>query len=107
MTDRHVAIRTCIGCRQRAPRTELVRFVLMRTADSVRVDRDEHANRPGRGAWLHDAATCIEQARKRQAVRRALRVGSGDGAIDLPHTNDNAVGHVTSPTHKEERGGSR
>jgi len=29
---------------------------------------------PGRGAWLHDDATCRELAGKRGALERALRI---------------------------------
>jgi predicted RNA-binding protein YlxR (DUF448 family) len=68
-------VRTCVGCRTRAPAGTLVRVA--RGADgSLVVDR--HA--PGRGAWLcRDAATgrvsdqCLEAAARKDAFRRALK----------------------------------
>jgi uncharacterized protein len=62
-------VRTCLGCRQRAPRSSLVRFV----ARDGRVVADPAASLPGRGAWLHPAAECLAAALKRHAFGRALR----------------------------------
>ncbi|SEC36147.1 Protein of uncharacterised function (DUF448) (plasmid) [Tsukamurella tyrosinosolvens] len=68
-------VRTCIGCRRRAPATELIRVVASDEVDGARtVVVDERRRLPGRGAWLHDDPSCREQARKRNAFRRALRV---------------------------------
>ena len=65
----HRPVRTCVACRQEAGKGELVRFV--RAPDgTVRLDRTGRA--PGRGAYLHAAAACIEIARKRRAIDRAL-----------------------------------
>ncbi|MEP6842866.1 MAG: YlxR family protein [Pseudolysinimonas sp.] len=63
------AVRTCLGCRQRAPRTSLVRVV----ARDGRVVVDAAARLPGRGAWLHPASACLETAITRTAFGRALR----------------------------------
>ncbi|CAM3266560.1 YlxR family protein [Tsukamurella hominis] len=68
-------VRTCIGCRRRAPADELIRVVASATADGARtVVVDARRRLPGRGAWLHDDPSCRELARKRNAFRRALRV---------------------------------
>jgi predicted RNA-binding protein YlxR (DUF448 family) len=108
MTDHHVPIRTCIGCRQRVPRTELIRFVLAERAGERHVVRDDAAGLPGRGAWLHDDAECWSKAERKRAIRRALRTGRSDVAFELRHTTSEAgVGHVTSPTRQEERGRSK
>ncbi|MBS4101438.1 YlxR family protein [Tsukamurella paurometabola] len=78
-------VRTCIGCRRRAPAGELVRVVASTPVDGARtVVVDGRHRLPGRGAWLHDDPGCREQARKRNAFRRALRVS---GPLD-----DSAVG---------------
>ena len=64
-------IRTCIGCRQRAAATELLRVV----ADSDgTIVPDPRRRTPGRGAWLHPDQRCVELAERRRAFSRALRV---------------------------------
>jgi predicted RNA-binding protein YlxR (DUF448 family) len=71
-------IRTCIGCRSRAPQADLLRLVW--TADGVRADPERR--RPGRGAYLHATAECRDQAVRRRALGRALR-RDGIGPADL------------------------
>jgi predicted RNA-binding protein YlxR (DUF448 family) len=61
--------RTCIGCRTRAPITELVRVV----ADTPGITLDERRRLPGRGAWVHPLPACIEAATRRKAWARALK----------------------------------
>ncbi|MFE5410054.1 YlxR family protein [Microbacterium sp. NPDC056569] len=63
-------VRTCVGCRTRALRTTLLRVV---SIDSVLVV-DERASMPGRGAWVHETAECVDAAIRRRAFVRALRV---------------------------------
>ncbi|WP_125132463.1 YlxR family protein [Microbacterium sp. 10M-3C3] len=64
------AVRTCVGCRTRAPRSALLRVVAV---DSVLV-RDDRATMPGRGAWVHETDACVDAALRRRAFVRALRV---------------------------------
>ncbi|WP_105567690.1 YlxR family protein [Microbacterium halophytorum] len=64
------AVRTCVGCRARAPRDSLIRVVAV-GADLV---FDEAASMPGRGAWVHPAQKCVRNALQRRAFARALRV---------------------------------
>ncbi len=61
-------VRTCLGCRQRAPRSSLVRVV----AREGRVVVDAAARLPGRGAWLHPDPGCVRTAIQRNALGRAL-----------------------------------
>ncbi|MDQ2697718.1 MAG: YlxR family protein [Actinomycetota bacterium] len=68
-------VRTCVGCRTRAPRTALLRVVAI---DSVLVP-DERASMPGRGAWVHKTQECVDAAIRRRAFVRALRVS---GSLD-------------------------
>ena len=70
-------IRTCVGCRARAAKSDLLRVVAVN--DEIVVD--PAARRPGRGAYLHPSRDCLEQARRRRAIPRALRV-SGPLAED-------------------------
>lgn len=69
------SVRTCLGCRQRAPRTSLVRVV----ARDGRVAVDTAARLPGRGAWVHPDSGCVRSAIRRNAFGRALRVS---GSLD-------------------------
>ncbi|NOW01489.1 hypothetical protein HDG68_002398 [Isoptericola chiayiensis] len=41
---------------------------------------DKRGSMPGRGAWIHPDLACLELARRRRAVPRALRVA---GPLDL------------------------
>ena len=68
--SRHEPARTCIACREESGKAGLIRFV-RRPEGGVAVDRTGRA--PGRGAYLHGAAVCIESARKRRALDRALK----------------------------------
>lgn len=63
-------VRTCVGCRSRAPKAELLRIA--RTPDGVRADPEGLA--PGRGAYVHPTAGCVEAA-ARGAIARALHTG--------------------------------
>lgn len=66
--SRHIPVRTCIACRERGERAELIRLVSIE--GSVRVDPSRSL--PGRGAWLHPRSRCIETARKRRLFGRHL-----------------------------------
>jgi predicted RNA-binding protein YlxR (DUF448 family) len=68
--------RTCVGCRTRTPAAQLLRVV---ARDGVAVP-DPGRRLPGRGAHLHRDAACLEQAERRGALPRALRVA---GPLDL------------------------
>ncbi|MWB99922.1 YlxR family protein [Agromyces seonyuensis] len=68
-------VRTCIGCRSRAPRSALLRVVLRES----QVVPDESAVLPGRGAWLHPDLACFALAVRRRAFGRALKAS---GEID-------------------------
>ncbi|MDQ0583813.1 YlxR family protein [Streptomyces rishiriensis] len=67
--------RTCVGCRERAAKTELLRIVAIKDACVP----DPRGTLPGRGAYLHPAPVCLDQAVRRRAFTRALRA---PGALD-------------------------
>jgi predicted RNA-binding protein YlxR (DUF448 family) len=69
--------RSCVGCRQRAPKRELVRLV--RGPDGVALD--PAASAPGRGAYVHRDAACIGRALAKGALARALRTGVDEGEL--------------------------
>jgi predicted RNA-binding protein YlxR (DUF448 family) len=72
-------VRTCVGCRQRAARRELLRVVAVEQGSGLRVVPDPPGRAPGRGAHLHPTAECLERALRRRAFPRALRV---EGRLD-------------------------
>ncbi|MFT4164280.1 MAG: YlxR family protein [Microlunatus sp.] len=70
-----VPVRTCVGCRQRVAKRDLLRIVWRMTGPLVDPDQVE----PGRGVYLHRDETCLRLAIKRGAVGRALRLPPGQG----------------------------
>ncbi len=68
---RHEPVRTCVACREEAAKRTLVRIV--RGADGAAVV-DPTWRAPGRGAYLHRIAGCIDTARKRRNLERSLGV---------------------------------
>ncbi|KAA0023290.1 YlxR family protein [Antrihabitans cavernicola] len=77
-------VRTCIGCRERALTVDLLRVVARNgTGNDVEgsvVVPDPRCRLPGRGAWLHPRLDCLNQAERRRAFGRALRVS---GHLDI------------------------
>ncbi|QIK77503.1 YlxR family protein [Nocardioides piscis] len=71
----HVPIRTCVGCRNRAIKSELLRVVVGSDAHGQpAVCPDPRGTAPGRGAHLHPASECYDLAVRRRAFSRALRL---------------------------------
>ncbi|TMC84119.1 MAG: YlxR family protein [Chloroflexi bacterium] len=66
---RRQPIRTCVACRQEAGKADLIR-VVRRPEGGVAVDAS--GRMPGRGAYVHADPACLETARKRRALDRAL-----------------------------------
>ena len=69
-------VRTCIGCRSKAEKGELLRVVW--SAGGPLADPKQTA--PGRGAYLHRSTDCLRSAIKRRSAGRALRVTGVDPA---------------------------
>ena len=80
-------VRTCIGCRERTAKRELLRVVAgSDTFDpgSWVVVADPAGTAPGRGAHLHPTAECFELAERKRAFTRALRHDAANrGALSL------------------------
>ena len=69
---RHEPERTCVGCRGKAPKRELLRVARSRDGGVV---VDPEFTSPGRGAYVHRDALCAEEAIRRGGLARALRSG--------------------------------
>ena len=77
MTGRPGApVRTCVGCRTRVAKIDLLRVVAVPGTIAV----DPRGRLPGRGAYVHPDPACVELAERRKAFPRALRQA---GPIDL------------------------
>jgi predicted RNA-binding protein YlxR (DUF448 family) len=72
-------VRTCVGCRQRASRNQLLRVV----SDANRLKPDERAVFAGRGAWIHANEDCLRLAIERRAFGRALRLNQQADPTEL------------------------
>ncbi|WP_377274068.1 YlxR family protein [Peterkaempfera sp. SMS 1(5)a] len=67
--------RTCVGCRRRAAKQELLRVAVVEGACVP----DPRGTLPGRGAHLHPDPGCLDLAVRRRAFPRAFRL---QGALD-------------------------
>jgi uncharacterized protein len=80
MADTSIPVRTCVGCRGRAPVTELLRVV----ARDGELIPDPGRRLPGRGASVHPTPECFRAAVRRRAFPRALRCSTplGTGPLE-------------------------
>jgi len=78
-------MRTCVGCRRTDSWSDLLRVVAAKDDHdgNVALIPDPRHRLPGRGAWLHPSATCFEQAVRRTAFTRALRLQAGPDVAAL------------------------
>lgn len=67
----HNPVRTCVACRQEAGKRELLRLVRNPATSAVELDPSGRAN--GRGAYLHRDPACIQEAKRRGGLARALK----------------------------------
>lgn len=73
--------RTCVGCRERGAKRDLIRVVRSPAGD---VEADPSGSSPGRGAYVHPDQACIDAALDGGGLARGLRVGLvPEGAVRL------------------------
>lgn len=80
--QKHVPVRTCIVCREKAGKRTLTRLV--RTPDGVFVDPTGKMN--GRGAYVCDQEVCWERAVNTEILAKALKTTLS--AADRERLND-------------------
>ncbi|MGY1681484.1 YlxR family protein [Geodermatophilus sp. SYSU D01176] len=81
-----------MGCRKRAPVTDLLRVV---ARDGALVP-DPRRRLPGRSASLHPTPECLRAAERRRAFGRALRLPGGGGApVEAGPLRDHVLGAPT------------
>ncbi|MFF3616486.1 YlxR family protein [Streptomyces sp. NPDC002580] len=79
--------RTCVGCRERAAKRDLLRIVAVE-GECV---PDPRGTLPGRGAYVHSALVCLDQAVRRRAIPRALRAQGPLDTVALRHCVEQAT----------------
>jgi len=82
--------RTCVGCRARAPKSELLRIVA--GPDGPAIDRRGDA--PGRGAYVHREPACLEAAERPGVLRMALRTGPASDEVGRLMLGNERMGAV-------------
>lgn len=93
-------VRTCVGCRKRGLAVELLRVVAVSTGNgNYAVIVDTATSLPGRGAWLHPLRQCAQQAIRRRAFERALRIaGSPDTSAVVEYLE--SLGELEPPGNR-------
>lgn len=90
--SRPTPVRTCVGCREKAAKSDLVRLVVDEAAVSAAVVVDDARTSQGRGAHLHPDPTCLDLAIRRRAFPKAFR---------LPGPLDTAAVRGWFETHRQ------
>ena len=85
---KHIPQRTCVVCRTRDNKRQLVRLV--RTEDGVQVDPSGKMN--GRGAYLCDDPRCWDRAVSTSILNKALKTVLTD--------DDKSQLHQAMPSHE-------
>ena len=93
-------VRTCVGCRQRAAKSELLRVVAVDGA----LAPDPAGRLPGRGASVHLDPRCVDLAEKRRAFPRALRLA---GPLDVGPVREHVATVTTAVPHSNRSGSPR
>jgi predicted RNA-binding protein YlxR (DUF448 family) len=75
------SVRTCVGCRKRATKFELLRVVASDRGAGLEVVPDPAGRAPGRGAHLHPTPECLGLAIRRRAFPRALKTEGSGGRL--------------------------
>ncbi|WP_308201435.1 YlxR family protein [Sphaerisporangium perillae] len=82
---RAVPLRTCVGCRVRTVKSELLRLVVV----GSEIIPDQRGRLQGRGAYVHPALSCLELAERRRAFPRSFRVA---GPLDVARLRAHLAG---------------
>lgn len=103
-------VRTCVGCKVKVPAVDLLRVVARASSgESLSCDwvavPDVHHTLQGRGAWLHLDPQCLDNAERRRAFGRALRVS---GSVDTSEVAAFVEGAMSEcgPPEQDERASS-
>jgi len=70
MFERKIPIRKCVGCMEHSGKRELIRIVRSKDGE---VSLDLTGKKSGRGAYICKDVKCLEKARKKKSLERALK----------------------------------
>lgn len=62
-----IPIRTCMGCSEKKPKSELIRVVKKQTGE---IKLDKTGKLSGRGAYICDKSECLEKAIRSKKLER-------------------------------------
>jgi uncharacterized protein len=72
LSQREKEMRTCVGCRAKRPKRELVRLVRAPSSDGVQIDWQQRF--PGRGAYLCREQRCWTAGITKRGLDRTLKL---------------------------------
>ena len=72
-------LRKCVGCQEMHDKRELLRVVLTPEGEVL---LDPTGKQNGRGAYLCSKVECLQLARKKKALERALKTSIPDAVYD-------------------------
>lgn len=72
--------RMCVVCRQMKPKTELIRVVIDKETSNVCIDKTGKMS--GRGAYVCKDEKCLQDAKKKKGLDRALDIKISDDFYD-------------------------
>jgi predicted RNA-binding protein YlxR (DUF448 family) len=90
----HVPLRTCVGCRERAPQAALLRVGLAGGG----LVADPRRRLAGRGSYVHPVTDCVRRASARGGFARAFRA-----QLAPPVVLENAEGLIHDDWGREEQ----
>jgi len=76
---KHQPLRTCLGCRAKRPKKDLVRVVRI---PSGAIEVDPSGRRAGRGAYVCPGGDCLKAAVKGKKLERALEAPVPDEVLE-------------------------
>lgn len=75
-----IPMRQCVGCGEKKGKKELIRIVCSQEGT---IGFDLTGKKNGRGAYICSNASCLEKARKRKALERALKAEVSQQSYDV------------------------
>ena len=69
MQTKKIPERSCIGCKEKKPKRELIRIVRTKEGSG---EVDFTGRKSGRGAYFCNSVDCLNKAKKSRALSRAL-----------------------------------
>jgi len=86
-----LVLRRCVSCRQLIDRDQLWRVVRLAGGGGIQLDRGQ-----GRSAYVCADANCLEDARRRKRLQRALRAQVADSILESLESRLNCTASASS-----------